>query len=588
MVFAKALQRAIAQKGDDINIPIPANEGNDGDDWEPTDPEQVPMMYRAQVQGRCSLQYGKNSQDLNRWTQEWVYPDAQQDNSPHYQHTQAQLGLDGLVYRLKVDFPFRVFTNCGQDSILRPTIGKNGIPFIPGSGIKGLFERLSRHPQVSQELQQKVKKYCGSPEQQGLLRFHGAYPVGDWAGTKTVQLKDGQLETRYRLVDVVHPQQERQIQRRGSPQAIAVVSFHQPTFIFELSSIKPLPETEWQTIGGLLRRALRSGLGGKTSTGYGLCFIPQDRYPLDITLQGKGVSPLLRSDEPEFRPNLFKASLKGHVLRLLAGVSGDEKAVQAKVKRLFGHTMEPGVLQLYWESKSLVYDKQGREDTPIYETKGTLYLDAPQPDLLFMQKVIEFAVTMGGFGKSWRRVWHRDFFPDYKTRGIGCHWLCRDSSFEPAIITHQGNLKTFLTQLQQTTRDYMAVKANSAQCLSWKEAWCSQRLSVYTQVVSQSKAIKLFHEAEFKTTPAIGGRNPGDKRPTFISFVWHRMLPIDGNRYLEIVTLFHGGKSGDKVEWLKSWQRQDSNGNVENQLPLFIQRLNHLGFDFTWGTKPPI
>lgn len=593
MVFAKALQRAIAQKGDDINIPIPSNEGNDdndGDDWEPTNPEQVPMMYRAQVQGRCSLQYARKNEDLNRWTEEWIYPNPQQNQTPFYQHTEPKLGLDGLVYRLKVEFPFRVFTNCGQDSILRPTIGKNGIPFIPGSGIKGLFERLSRHPQVSEELQQNVKKYCGSPEAQGILRFHGAYPVGDWAGTKTVQSRNRQAETRYRLVDVVHPQQKRQIQREGSPQAIAIVSFFQPTFVFELTSIKPLPESEWQTIAGLLKRALRSGLGGKTSTGYGLCFQPQDHYPLNITLKGKGVSPLLRSDkpEPEFRPNLFKASLKGHVLRLLAGVSGNKTEVQAKVDELFGNTTEPGILQLYWEPKSLDYDKQGQEDTPTYETKGILYLDVSEPDLAFMQKVIEFAVTMGGFGKSWRRVWHRDFFPDYKTRAIGCHWVCQDSSFEPTVVANQDNLKTFLTQLQQTSMNYMGVNANSAQCLPWKEAWCSERLSVYTQVVSQSKAIKLFHEAEFKTTPAIGGRNPNDPGPKFISFVWHRMLPLDGNRYLEIVTLFHGGKSGNKVDWLKSWRRQDFNGKVENQLPLFIQKLNNLGFEFTWGTRPPI
>jgi CRISPR-associated protein Cmr6 len=204
-----------------------------------------------------------------------------------------------------------------------------------------------------------------------------------------------------------------------------------------------------------------------------------------------------------------------------------------------------------------------------------------------MQKVIEFAVTMGGLGKSWRRVWHRDFFPDYKTRAIGCHWVCQYSSFDPTVIANKDNLKTFLTQLHQATRDYMGVKANLAQCLPWKEAWCSERLSVYAQVVSQSKAIKLFHEAEFKTTPAIGGRNPQDKRPTSISFVWHRMLPVDRNRYLEIVTLFHGGKSGDKARWLNAWQRQE-NGGAENQLPLFVQRLRGLGFELTWGTKPPI
>jgi CRISPR-associated protein Cmr6 len=305
-------------------------------------------------------------------------------------------------------------------------------------------------------------------------------------------------------------------------------------------------------------------------------------------LKGQGVSPLLRSDEPEFRPNLFKASLKGHVLRLLAGVSGDEKAVRAKVNRLFGHTTEPGVLQLYWESKSLEYGKRGLEQTPIYETKGTLYLDAPESDLLFVQKAIEFAVTMGGFGKSWRRVWHRDFFPDYKTRAIGCHWECRDSSFEPTRINSPNHLKSFLSELRKTSMSYMGVKGNSPQCLSWQEAWCPERLSVYAQVVSQSKAIKLFHEAEFKTTPAIGGRSPKDNRPKFISFVWHRMLPLEGNRYLEIVTLFHGGKSGDEAHWLNAWQRQDSGGKVKNQLPLFTQKLKDLGFELTWGTKPPI
>jgi hypothetical protein len=66
------------------------------------------------------------------------------------------------------------------------------------------------------------------------------------------------------------------------------------------------------------------------------------------------------------------------------------------------------------------------------------------------------------------------------------------------------------------------------------------------------------------------------------------MLPLEGNRYLEIVTLFHGGKSGDEAHWLNAWQRQDSGGKVKNQLPLFTQKLKDLGFELTWGTKPPI
>jgi CRISPR-associated protein Cmr6 len=212
-----------------------------------------------------------------------------------------------------------------------------------------------------------------------------------------------------------------------------------------------------------------------------------------------------------FDPIYLKRVSKVISFALLAGVCGDERAVQAKVDRLFGHTTEPGVLKLYWESEFLKNDKTlGEENTLIYETKGKLYLDAPKPDLPFVQKVIEFAFNMGGFGKSWRRVWHDEFLPDYKTRAIGCHWTCNYnfSNIEPTAISNPDDLKAFLTELHEAARNYMGVKANATQCLSWKEAWCPGRLSVYTQVVSQSKAITLFHEPQFKTTPAIGGRSP--------------------------------------------------------------------------------
>jgi len=104
---------------------------------------------------------------------------------------------------------------------------------------------------------------------------------------------------------------------------------------------------------------------------------------------------------------------------------------------------------------------------------------------------------------------------------------------------------------------------------------------VYSQVVTESQGVKLFHEERFKTTAAIGGRKPNDDHPTSISFVWHRMLPIDGNKYLEIVTLFHGG------QWdHPAWRRQDKRGEVENQFPVFIDRLKGLRFELTWGNEP--
>ncbi|MGB3511173.1 MAG: RAMP superfamily CRISPR-associated protein [Microcoleaceae cyanobacterium] len=533
-------------------------------------PEQVPMMYRAQVDGRCSLQYGNAKEDLKEWTKEWVTPDENNEYQPFYQQKEPLLGLDGSVFRIKIKFPFRVFTNCGQDSILRPTIGKNGIPFIPGSSIKGLFKQLQNTGVVKKET---IDKYCGSADEPGILRFHGAYPVGDWAGTRIVELNNGDEETRYGMVDVVHPQQERQVQHKGTPQAIATISFDRPTLIFELSSVKLLPEDEWKKIGGWLKQALKPGLGGKTSTGYGLYSSPKDKYPLWVELKGKGVSPLLRSGEPEFRPNLFKATLRGHVSRLLAGVSEDRRAIENKIDKLFGCTTNPGNLQLYWQSKS-EYPKHytfGNEETPVYEIKGELSLDAPEKEQAFLQKVLEFTFVMAGLGKSWRRVWHGDFFHKYKTRAIGCHWEWLDSYVERTKIQSSDDLKKFLTELHEQTKQYMGVSPKSELFMPWYEAWSPKRLSIFSQEVSQSKAIKLFHNDQFKTTPAIGGRKLGENRPTSFSLVWHRMLPIDGNKYLEIVTLFHGKES--------DWQRENS-----NMLPLFVNQLEKIcGLQQTWG-----
>jgi CRISPR-associated protein Cmr6 len=576
--FKKAKQSSKSKKnGLDFDIP-------DGVVEEKLDPEQVPLMYRAQINGRCSLQYAKYNNHLDRWTYEWVNP-SKSDGQPKYQREEPEIGLQGTIYRIRVRYLWRVFSNCGQDSIFRPMLGKDGIPFIPGSSVKGLFERLSRSEQISVGLREKVREYCGSLDRPGTLRFHGAYPIGDWAGTKTVDVwKDGAStsEIRYRVIDVVHPQQRRQVQGLGTPKAIALVSFYQPTLIFEISSTKRLTDEEWKTIGGLLKRALRQGLGGKTSSGYGLWAIPKDKYSLSVELKGYGVSPLLRNDEPEFRPNLFKATLRSHASRLLAGVSADPRVVEQKIQYLFGHTTNPGCLQLFWESKKFDEDTQGTEKTPTFQTEGTLYLDAPnEKDVAFLQTVLEFTYFMGGFGKSWRRVWHNGsqlwhpgFYSSYKTRAIGCHWKWQYPSFEPSAVFDSNTMKAFFEKLQKSCQQY--TESNHCQSLDWKEAWNPSRVVVYTGVATiHSKAVELFHDASFKTTPAIGGRNLHDKRPTSISSVWHRMLPINESQYLEIVTVFYGGCNQE--QWLREG---------EDQLPVFLDRLANNGFQRCWGEDP--
>lgn len=589
MSFAKAYKKAAVKKGGKIDLPKPAHSVE-------TNPERVPMMYRAQISGRCSLMFaGDNNQDLNDWTEEWVFP--MKNGQPHYQHEQPILGLDGSVYRFEIEFPFRVCSNCGQDSILRPVIGKHGIPLIPGSSIKGVFRLLLFSNEVSPESKQKVAKYCGTEEHPGILRFHGAYQVGDWAGAEKVKNK-----ICYRMVDVIHPQQKRQVQGTGSATALAMVSFYQPKMIFEISSIEPLSEIEWESVKKLLRTALRVGLGGKTSTGYGLWVYPQNIYPVSVFFKGVGVSSLLRSGQPEFRPNLFKATLRGHVSRLLAGVCPTPNVIEPRVNKIFGSTNAPSQVQIYWETKKSTasnkpipaYETQGTEETPIYKIEGNLYVDAPKKDLSFLALVLQFAYIMSGFGKSWRRVWHQGpkdwhpgFFSTYQTRAIGCHWdgdFIDSKEFKAIQIASSNDLKNFLIELQDKCIKYMNLR--QAQCCSWKEAWHPNRVLVYSNVVSESKIVRLFHDNQFKTVTAVGGRKnikktvngrEVEKEVLVPSSVWHRMLPLPDNQYLEIVTVLHG----DRIPW----QRQG-----QDQLKSFIEAIkSKLEITSpTWGNEPKL
>jgi CRISPR-associated protein Cmr6 len=503
--------------------------------------DRIPRMYRAQVGGRCSLQFAGDNEDLDRWKEEWIYP-KKEDSTPRYQYTEpSHLGLDGQIYCIKIEFPFRLLSNCGQDSIIRPVLGKNGIPLIPGSSIKGIFRRGC-------DSEQQEAKYCGDANllSPGILRFHRAYPTGDWAGTRQVSVRrQGQVisETRYRIIDVIHPQQKRQVEGTGSPKALASISFYQPSCIFELSSSDR--NIDWEEVEDILVRALQSGIGGKTSTGYGLGGHLPNRPPhipttaLNIPLTGSGVSPLLRSDEPEFRPNVFKATLRGHTRRLLGGVSSDLRQIERLENQLFGSSESPGIVDIFWESEQESYNTRGM--TPTYQTVGKLHVNLPSEYLDFLDQVLKFAFVMGGFGKSWRRVAHQKFYPDYqklRERGlhIGCHWECSDSSW--LKIKDLTTLVQFLNDTHTSARKVLN-SHNNRDRATWKEAWHPDNVRVYALETISSQAVLLFHDDIFKYTPAIGGRGfkfdgKPDTRPTSVSSVWHRMFPIANGKYLEM------------------------------------------------------
>lgn len=194
---------------------------------------------------------------------------------------------------------------------------------------------------------------------------------------------------------------------------------------------------------------LSQRIGGKTITGYGLAFRSIEPQ-ITVTLKGKGISPVLLSEEPEFRPNIFKATLRVDATRLLAGCTSNQKEVEKKVSGLFGNTNVPSQVEIEWEGKD------SSQDSKIYDLNGTLYLDLAtkeQKNLKFIKQVLKFAFTMAGFGKSWRRIWHQDFYQKTYDKLIGCHWQS-DGDWIDDIKTLK-ELKEFLNKLETLCCKYL-------------------------------------------------------------------------------------------------------------------------------------
>ena len=251
-------------------------------------------------------------------------------------------GVQSRTYHIN----WRFLSNGGQDdSIIRPAIGARGWPFIPGSSIKGLFRRVC-------DSDQQRERYCGSATnsndlQPGILRFHGAYPT-DTAWTEN-------------LVDIVHPQHDRQVKNDSSSGAFALISLYEPEFQFGISSTVELDDTEWATIWTIWERALANGIGSRVSAGYGQSQAHKADVLYHCGLKGQGQAPKLFDGTGEFRPNIFRAGIRGHALRIFGGLT-TEKIAEHAVEDLFGGVKggaTVGLLSMAFRPSKLEMDSYG-------------------------------------------------------------------------------------------------------------------------------------------------------------------------------------------------------------------------------------
>lgn len=530
---------------------------------------KVPLMFRAQVDGRCQLQRlipKTDEQQAERWVDEWIdkaYPEA-----PDFSDE-----VKTRTYQLS----WRFVTNGGQDDgVIRPVIGARGWPFYPGSSMKGAFRQACDR--------QQAERYCGGKDDltPGILRFHGGYPVDDsWT--------EG-------LVDLVHPQQNRQVKQEGKSSAFIQISLYKPELQFGISSTVELSDDEWVTIWQIWERAIAAGLGCRVSAGYGQPQQQSGDVIYHTRLKGQGQAAKLLDDSGEFRPNVFRAGIRGHAMRIFGGLT-DADTAEDLVDVLFGGIRrgsgQVGLLSMAFqanEAKSVIDSfGEGSYEQPTYEVEGKLLWmltrPLPGPERSALSKLIElltrFAMVLGGFGKSWRRVDHRLVYPDYYDQGykplIGCHWQWvgeRALGLSTNSLRRLEQVGDFIEKVRQAARDWMALQGYEASANTytdaWREAWHPDKVEVWGRLskkgdgIEDSLAVAWLHKPYRQAIRSAKIREGSIYKTSLtgemgqIGRLWHRMYPytllvkdsqnpgrtkpLKTGQYFELLTLFPDDK----------------------------------------------
>lgn len=553
--------------------------------------QNVPLMFQAQTKepDRGNIQYVGEREDGNqpkyeKWVKQWIdgcppkpQPLSTRNVALQRKSAKPTVKLPSFGANVKTwsyQIRWRMITNGGQDGdLIRPVIGAKGIPFFPGSSMKGAFRNACP--------KEKLLRYCGGEVEDvdgnkrtkpGILRFHGGYPV-DMAWAEA-----------HRLVDIAHGQQPYQVMRstkdRGE-NANVQISLYRPKFKFGISCPEiPLNSKEWDEIRQIWEKALGYGIGSRISAGYG--YVEEvkpnsDRILLSVRLNGKGIASqlLLKADEadkykvPEFRPNMFKAVLRGHTLRILGGLV-NEKAAKALTQKIWGGIGEKGGdsdavvglvgIDFFAEGNLQIGEhvykqitKTGKQVTvkmPIFQlSDGRLNLirvGTATSDLeLFLVSLVRFAILFGGFGKSWRRVHHKEFHQSYFKNNdkpmIGCHWKLTEASQDFLVNPNPDltGITNFIESIRDQSNSWIQSELGSIQsgyAQDWREAWHPNKVQVWGRITGKkSHAVAWFHQNYEDQKTIYKSVLTGSMGK--IGRIWHRMYPVE-NGFIELLTIF--------------------------------------------------
>lgn len=204
-------------------------------------------------------------------------------------------------------------------------------------------------------------------------------------------------------------------------------------------------------------------------------------------------------------------------------------------------------------------------DMPIYELfDGMLTIllmrsvsEKQQKKLkILVIQLVKFAMLLGGFGKSWRRVDHRLVFPNYLIGNanpmIGCHWQFTERSERLYCpVNNLSDVTDFLTNLDKTLNSWLKFKKKQPNntVSNWREGWHPDKVQVWGRIAKNkldSDAVRWFHGSYLGERSIKGSELTG--RLNRIGRIWHRMYPRyitaeDGTpqatgEYVELLTIF--------------------------------------------------
>ena len=501
--------------------------------------KNVPIEFRAQVRGRAQRQYipdTKNQSigfksDIELWIEQWT-----NRIDPEMPFTQEGLHV------VDAQIDWRLISNSGIDEgIIRPVIGAGGWPLLPGSGIKGLFRRACPIEQLQRWCGSNCGKGVLSP---GILRFHGAWPA-DNSWTQD-------------LLDVAHPQQNWQLGfNKGGEHhsAHGIVSIRSPLLKIALSSTQILEKDEWESIDATLRKSLERGLGGRTAAGYGRSGIIKEEILFECGIEGQGPAAKLLDGTPEFRPTMFRAAIRGMALRLFGGLTDETNTLQV-VGQLFGSLSREegqnvGLLATAYTSNQTTLDSFGSGNwiQPVYYTSGQLqWRQARQlrngEDSILLAELLAhlhgLILTLGGFGRGWRRPDHRIFYPDYLKTPIGTHWQWLQPSKLPKGINVQSqeDLENLLKRANSIATLWLtAVNRKPKEPAVWREVLHPSLVGIWVRTATKpedAEVVNWFHQKPQANEKGI--MDPRDLNKTdlagkmsHVGRIWNRLLPLYGD-----------------------------------------------------------